>query len=123
MRQTDLLKLQSVDQQEIGFRFQIIEGKPHRSFCGLQDVYAIYLVGFDLTTHRGHFMGSGHNRLVLYAHEGKTWVKVAGTWDPMPWHLDKAYRAAGEEAQHAFWGARDDEALSMLHQLAKQISA
>ena len=50
------------------------------------------LVGFDLTTHRGHFMGSGHNRLVLYTHEGRTWVKAAGTWDPMPWHLDKAYR-------------------------------
>ncbi len=81
------------------------------------------IVGFDLTTHRGHFMGSGHNRLVLYAHEGKTWVKAAGTWDPMPWHLDKAYHIAGEEAQHAFWGARDDEALSMLHQLANQISA
>ena len=24
------------------------------------------IVGFDLTTHRGHFMGCGHNRLVLY---------------------------------------------------------
>ena len=23
------------------------------------------VVGFDLTTHRGHFMGSGHNRLLL----------------------------------------------------------
>jgi hypothetical protein len=81
------------------------------------------LVGFDLTTHRGHFMGSGHNRLMLYTHEGRAWVKAAGTWDPMPWHLDKAYRAAGEEAQHAFWGQRDDDALSMLHQLARQIAA
>jgi hypothetical protein len=74
------------------------------------------LVGFDLTTHRGHFMGSGHNRLTLYTHEGKTWVKAAGTWDPMPWHLDKAYRAAGEAAQTAFWG--DDAELSMLQQIA-----
>ena len=28
------------------------------------------LVGFDLTTHRGHFMGSGHNRLALYTLDG-----------------------------------------------------
>src|SRR3954452_13315677 len=81
------------------------------------------LVGFDLTTHRGHFMGSGHNRLALYAHEGRTWVKAAATWDPMPWHLDKAYRAAGEAAQHAFWGVGDDGSLSMLHQLGMKISA
>ena len=73
------------------------------------------LVGFDLTTHRGHFMGSGHNRLVLYTHEGRAWVKAAGTWDPMPWHLDKAYQKAGSEAQHAFWGQGE---LSMLRQLA-----
>jgi hypothetical protein len=77
------------------------------------------IVGFDLTTHRGHFMGSGHNRLTLYTHAGKTWVKAAGTWDPMPWHLDKAYRAAGEAAQTAFWG--DDVDLSMLHQIARAI--
>ena len=49
-------------------------------------------------------------------------MRAAGTWDPMPWHLDKAYKAAGNEAQHAFWGQRDDEAMSLLHQLAKQIS-
>jgi hypothetical protein len=24
------------------------------------------VVGFDLTTHQGHFMGSGHNRVILY---------------------------------------------------------
>src|SRR3954452_20759684 len=77
------------------------------------------VVGFDLTTHRGHFMGSGHNRLMLYTHEGRAWVKAAGTWDPMPWHLDKAYKKAGSEAQHAFWGQED---LSMLRQLAKAIS-
>jgi hypothetical protein len=80
------------------------------------------LVGFDLTTHRGHFMGNGHNRLVLYTHEGKAWVKAAGTWDPMPWHIDRAYRIAGSEAQHAFWGQGGDERLSMLHQLAKRIA-
>jgi hypothetical protein len=79
------------------------------------------LVGFDLTTHAGHFMGSGHNRLLLYLHEGKPWVRAAGTWDPMPWHVDRAYRLAGSEAQHAFWG--DDPSLSMLKQLALRTAA
>jgi hypothetical protein len=77
------------------------------------------VVGFDLTTHRGHFMGSGHNRLLLYTREGKAYVQAAGTWDPMPWHLDKAYKNAGSDAQHAFWGPEDS--LSMLRQLALQI--
>ena len=67
-------------------------------------------------------MGSGHNRLVLFAHEGRAWVRAAGTWDPMPWHLDQAYKSAGSDAQHAFWGEGDDDALSMLHQLAEQIA-
>jgi hypothetical protein len=80
------------------------------------------IAGFDLTTHEGHFMGSGHNRLVLYAHEGRAWVRAAGTWDPMPWHIDRAYRVAGREAQHAFWGEGGVERLSMLHQLAKRIA-
>jgi hypothetical protein len=83
---------------------------------------ATALVGFDLTTHRGHFMGAGHNRLVLYTHEGKAWVRAAGTWDPMPWHIGAAYRTAGSEAQHAFWGQGGVERLSMLHQLAKRIA-
>jgi hypothetical protein len=81
------------------------------------------LVGFDLTTHQGHFMGNGHNRLILYEHEGAAWVKAAGTWDPMPWHLDRAYRVAGQDAQHAFWGQGEVERLSMLHQLARQIAS
>jgi hypothetical protein len=81
------------------------------------------IVGFDLTTHRGHFMGSGHNRLVLYTtSDGGAWVKAAGTWDPMPWHLEQAYRVAGRDAQHAFWGQGDDVARSLLHQLALQIA-
>lgn len=75
------------------------------------------LVGFDLTTHQGHFMGNGHNRLFLYLYEGDAWVRAAGTWDPMPWHIDAAYRMAGKEAQHAFWGQGAVERLSMLHQL------
>ncbi len=81
------------------------------------------LVGFDLTTHQGHFMGNGHNRLLLYELDGVAWVKAAGTWDPMPWHIDRAYRIAGREAQHAFWGQGEVERLSMLHQLALQITS
>jgi hypothetical protein len=80
------------------------------------------LVGFDLTTHQGHFMGNGHNRLLLYTHEGKAWVRAAGTWDPMPWHIDRAYRVAGRDAQHAFWGQGGVARLSLLHQLAEQIA-
>jgi hypothetical protein len=80
------------------------------------------VVGFDLTTHEGHFMGSGHNRLLLYTHDGQAWVRAAGTWDPMPWHIDRAYRLAGQEAQHAFWGQGDVARLSMLHQLAERIA-
>jgi hypothetical protein len=81
------------------------------------------LVGFDLTTHQGHFMGSGHNRLLLYTHEGRAWVRAAGTWDPMPWHISGAYRVAGRDAQHAFWGQGNNVAQSLLHQLALRIAA
>jgi hypothetical protein len=80
------------------------------------------LVGFDLTTHDGHFMGAGHNRLLLYVDEGVAWVRAAGTWDPMPWHIDQAYRIAGREAQHAFWGEGNVVEQSLLHQLALQIA-
>jgi hypothetical protein len=80
------------------------------------------LVGFDLTTHQGHFMGNGHNRLVLYELDGQAYVRAAGTWDPMPWHIDKAYRLAGKEAQHAFWGQGDVARLSMVHQLALRLA-
>jgi hypothetical protein len=80
------------------------------------------MVGFDLTTHEGHFMGAGHNRLLLYTHDGKAWVRAAGTWDPMPWHVNQAYRVAGREAQHAFWGQGNIVAQSMLHQLALRVA-
>ena len=81
------------------------------------------LVGFDLTTHQGHFMGNGHNRLLLFTSgDGTAWVRAAGTWDPMPWHIDRAYRVAGSQAQHAFWGQGEVLRLSMLHQLAEQIA-
>jgi hypothetical protein len=80
------------------------------------------VVGFDLTTHAGHFMGAGHNRLVLFEHDGRAWVRAAGTWDPMPWHLNRAYQIAGREAQHAFWGQGGVTRLSLLHQLAMRIA-
>jgi hypothetical protein len=81
------------------------------------------VVGFDLTTHQGHFMGNGHNRLLLYTHDGNAWVRAAGTWDPMPWHVAQAYRTAGRDAQHAFWGQGNLVAQSLLHQLALRIAA
>lgn len=89
---------------------------------GILPYAALPLAGFDLTTHQGHFMGSGHNRLVLYAHDGEAWVRAAGTWDPMPWHVNQTYRVAGREAQQAFWGQGNNVTQSMLHQLALQVA-
>lgn len=76
------------------------------------------IAAFDLTTHEGHFMGTGNNRLVVYEEDGQAKVRAAGTWDPMPWHLEQAYQRAGRTAQHAFWGETDDPRKSMLHQIA-----
>jgi hypothetical protein len=81
------------------------------------------VAGLDLTTHEGHFMGAGHNRLLLYTHGDRAYVRAAGTWDPMPWHLAGAYRIAGRDAQHAFWGQGGVERLSMLHQIARALAA
>lgn len=75
------------------------------------------LVAFDLTTHEGHFMGSSKNRLLLYEQDGRAYLRAAGTWDDMPFHLEQVYRRAGRDAQHAFWGAGRPEE-SMLHQIA-----
>jgi hypothetical protein len=80
------------------------------------------ILGFDLTTHKGHFMGSGNNRLMLYSLDGQAYVRAAGTWDPMPWHIGQAYRIAGRASQQAFWGQGDLRNMSMLHQLALRIS-
>jgi hypothetical protein len=76
------------------------------------------LVAFDLTTHEGHFMGAARNRLLLYEHEGGFWVRAAGTWDDMPFPLDRAYRRVGRDSQARFWG-EGDVATSMLHQMAE----
>jgi len=76
------------------------------------------LLGFDLTTHKGHFMAHGKNRLILFRHDGRDYLRAAGTWDPMPWHAATAYELAGREAQRAFWGDGAIVDKSMLHQLA-----
>lgn len=75
------------------------------------------ILAFDLTTHEGHFMGSSRNRLLLFEQDGQAYVRAAGTWDPMPWHLDQSYKRAGKYAQHAFWGMESPEE-SMLHQIS-----
>jgi hypothetical protein len=80
-------------------------------------------VAFDLTVQEGHFMGRGRNRVVLYEEDGVLYGRAAGTWDPMPWHLDQAYRRAGREAQHAFWGGEPaGEAQSTFLQLRRWVT-
>ena len=54
---------------------------------------------------------------------GTAWVRAAGTWDPMPWPINQAYRIAGRDAQHAFWGQGNLVAKSLLHQLALRLAA
>jgi hypothetical protein len=80
------------------------------------DVHA----GFDLICHDGHFMGDAKNRLVLYSIDGTTYLRAAGTWDPMTWHLAEMYDRVGRWSQHAFWGMESPEQ-SMLHQIALQV--
>jgi hypothetical protein len=75
--------------------------------------------GFDLVTHEGHFMGDAKNRLVVYTHHERHYVRAAGTWDPMAWHLAEMYDRVGRWSQHAFWGMESPRH-SMLHQLAAQ---
>ncbi len=77
--------------------------------------------GFDLVCHEGHFMGDAKNRLVLYSHNDTTYLRAAGTWDPMTWHLAELYNRVGRWSQHAFWGMESPEQ-SMLHQIAIQVA-
>jgi hypothetical protein len=76
------------------------------------------ILGLDLTAHEGHFMGHGKNRLLIFRHDGRDYLRAAGTWDPMLWHVASMYALAGREAQHAFWGDGAVVPRSMLHQLA-----
>jgi hypothetical protein len=76
-------------------------------------------VAIELTTHEGHFMGRGRNRLLLYEQDGRAFLRAAGTWDDMPITLESAYRTAGRQAQQAFWGDEHPNS-SMLHQIARR---
>jgi hypothetical protein len=71
----------------------------------------------ELTTHTGHFIGNAISRLVVYEHDGKTYLRDVGSWDPMPWYVRLPYHIQGEKAQHAFWGLGLPRQ-SMLHQIA-----
>jgi hypothetical protein len=71
----------------------------------------------ELTTHRGHFMGHGISRLLIYTTAGQTLVRDVGSWDPLAPLLALGYRTGGHDAQVAFWGP-DDPELGMLAQLA-----
>jgi hypothetical protein len=71
----------------------------------------------ELTTHHGHFIGNAISRLVVYEHDGATYLRDVGSWDPMPWYIRLPYHVQGEKAQHAFWGLGTPRQ-SMLHQIA-----
>jgi hypothetical protein len=75
------------------------------------------LVFVELTTHKGHFMGRGVSRLIVYESGGQAFVRDVGSWDPMSPLIAASYKAGGHEAQLAFWGPADPEA-GMLAQLA-----
>ena len=71
----------------------------------------------ELTTHKGHFMGRGISRLLVYEAGGSAFVCDVGSWDRMSPLLAAGYAAGGHEAQVAFWGPDDPES-GMLAQLA-----
>jgi hypothetical protein len=77
--------------------------------------------GFDLTCHEHHFMGNAKNRLVLYTHQGRSYLRAAGSWDPMQPHLAQLYDRVGRYSQHAFWGMESPRE-SMLHQIAAHVA-
>jgi hypothetical protein len=79
------------------------------------------LIGLELTTHVGHFMGAATSNLLLFAEDGESYLRDVGCWDPLPAHLGLAYRARGSEAQRAFWGD-GDPADSMLHGFAGAVA-
>lgn len=62
------------------------------------------LAGVELTTHVGHVMGAATSNVLLFEEHGEAFLRDVGCWDPMPLHLDVAYRTRGAEAQRAFWG-------------------
>ena len=71
-----------------------------------------------LTTHAGHFLGSGLSHLLVWRDSDGAWIRDVGAWDPLTPHLAAAYRTAGKTAQRQFWGPTPAER-SMLAQLAQ----
>ena len=78
------------------------------------------LLAIELTTHEGHFMGRGRNRVLAFEQNGQAHLRAAGTWDDMPITLETAYRGAGRHAQRSFWGDEHPSS-SMLHQIARRV--
>ena len=66
-------------------------------------------------------MGRARSQLVVYTHEGHSYIRAIGVWDPLPWHLAEMYEQVGQAAQHAFWGMGSPEQ-SMLHQLSAAVT-
>lgn len=75
------------------------------------------LLGLDLTTHAGHFLGRACSKILLYRYEETAYLREVGVWDPMDWYVYGAYRGMGARAQRAFWGMGAPTE-SMLHQMA-----
>ncbi|QBI20659.1 hypothetical protein ER308_14560 [Egibacter rhizosphaerae] len=80
------------------------------------------VAAFDLTTHEGHFLGNARNRLLLFEHDGRSYLRAAGTWDPLRWDLAQLYERVGYAAQPAMWGGSVPEE-SMLHQIGERVAA
>jgi hypothetical protein len=77
-------------------------------------------LAFDLVAHEGHFMGHAKERFIVYTHLGRSFVRAASSWDPLPPHLAALYDQIGRGYQHAFWGLGRPEQ-SLLHQLAAAV--
>ncbi len=75
------------------------------------------VAGIELTTHVGHFLGAATSNLLLFAADGRAYVRDIGCWDPLPAHLDLAHRRRGADAQRAFWGDGEPDD-SLLHGFA-----
>ena len=75
---------------------------------------------FDLVTHEGHFLGNAVNRILLYRLEGRSYIRAAASWDPMPAAIATVYDRIGREVQHAMWGMAAPQD-SMLHQVAAAV--
>ncbi len=95
--------------------------------CGHHDAVvlpyaATPIAGIELTAQAGHFMGAGHNRLLLYtAHDGTAMLRAAGAWEQMSSRLAREQELAACEAQHALWGEGADLRRSLIGQLALRL--